>query len=82
MENPKPRSKGKFRNYGEWLAGQKRPLTYQDRLRAAIDTALAKRPADFPEFLSLMEQAAMSQTAPGSGQLPGSRSGAVYPPAL
>ena len=57
MENPKPRSKGKFRNYGEWLAGRKRPLTYQDRLRAAIDTALAKRPADFPEFLSLMEQA-------------------------
>lgn len=57
VENPKPRSKGKFRNYGEWLAGQKRPLTYQDRLRAAIDTALAKRPADFPKFLSLMEQA-------------------------
>ena len=57
LENPKPRSKGKFRNYGEWLAGQKRPLTYQDRLRAAIDTALAKRPADFPKFLSLMEQA-------------------------
>ena len=47
----------KFRNYGEWLAGQKRPLTYQDRLRAAIDTALAKTPADFPAFLSLMEQA-------------------------
>lgn len=57
VENPKPRSKGKFRNYGEWLAGQKRPLTYQDRLRAAIDTALAKKPADFPAFLSLMEQA-------------------------
>ena len=56
VENPKPRSKGKFRNYGEWLAGRKRPLTYQDRLRAVIDTALAKRPADFPEFLSLMEQ--------------------------
>ena len=57
MENPKPRSKGKYRNYGEWQAGRKRPLTYQDRLRAAIDTALAKRPADFPGFLSLMEQA-------------------------
>jgi len=39
------------------MAGRKRPLTYQDRLRAAIDTSLAKRPADFPEFLSLMEQA-------------------------
>ena len=57
VENPKPRSKGKFRNYGEWQAGQKKALTYQDRLRAAIDTALAKRPADFPAFLSLMEQA-------------------------
>ena len=57
VENPKPRSKGKFRNYGEWQAGQKKPLTYQDRLRAAIDTPLAKRPADFPAFLSLMEQA-------------------------
>ena len=32
-------------------------MTYQDRLRAAIDTALAKRPADFPAFLALMEQA-------------------------
>ena len=57
VENPKPRSKGKFRNYGEWQDGQKKPLTYQDRLRAAIDTALAKRPADFPAFLALMEQA-------------------------
>lgn len=57
VENPKPQSKGKFRNYGEWQAGQKKPLTYQDRLRAAIDTALAKKPADFPAFLSLMEQA-------------------------
>ena len=57
VENPKPRSKGKFRNYGEWQAGQKKPLTYQDRLQAAIDTVLAKRPADFPAFLSLMEQA-------------------------
>ena len=57
VENPKLRSKGKFRNYGEWQAGQKKPLTYQDRLRATIDTALAKRPADFPAFLSLMEQA-------------------------
>lgn len=57
VENPKPRSKGKFRNYGEWQAGQKKPLTYQDRLRATIDTVLAKRPTDFPAFLSLMEQA-------------------------
>ena len=79
VENPKPRSKGKFRNYGEWQAGQKKPLTYQGRLRAAIDTVLAKRPADFPAFLSLMEQAgyevkqrrgAISFRAPGQSGLP------------
>lgn len=57
VENSEPRSKAKFRNYGEWVAGRKRPLPYQDRLRASIDTAFVKRPADFPEFLSLMEQA-------------------------
>ena len=68
----------KFRNYGEWQAEQKKPLTYQDRLRAAIDTALAKKPADFPAFLSLMEQAGyevkqrrgvISFRAPGQKQI-------------
>lgn len=68
----------KFRNYGEWQAEQKKPLTYQDRLRAAIDTALAKKPADFPAFLSLMEQAdyevkqrrgVISFRAPGQEQI-------------
>lgn len=78
VENPKTRSKGTFRNYGEWLACRKRPLTYQDRLRAAIDTALAKRPADFPEFLSLMEQAGYEvKQRRGTA-----RSGAFYPPPL
>lgn len=57
VENPKPRSKGKYRNYGEWQVGRNRPPNHQAKLRVAIDTALAKRPADFPEFLSLMEQA-------------------------
>nr|WP_330386845.1 hypothetical protein [Robinsoniella peoriensis] len=56
MENPKPRSQGKFKNYGEWLQGRKRPLNHQDRLRLAVDGALAKRPADFPAFLDLMKQ--------------------------
>ena len=46
METPKPRSKGKYRNYGEWQKERKGPLSYQDRLRLAIDTALAERPAD------------------------------------
>ena len=37
VENPKPRSKGKYRNYGEWQKERKGPLSYQDRLRLAID---------------------------------------------
>ena len=57
VENPKPRSKGKYRNYGEWQKERKGPLSYQDRLRLAIDTALAERPADLDEFLSLMKRA-------------------------
>ena len=31
VENPKPRSKGKYRNYGEWQKERKCPLSYQDR---------------------------------------------------
>ncbi len=57
VENPKPRSKGKYRNYGEWQKERKGPLSYQDRLRLAIDTALAERPADLDEFLALMKRA-------------------------
>ena len=57
VENPKPRSKGKYRNYGEWQKERKGPLSYQDRLRLVIDTALAERPADLDEFLNLMKRA-------------------------
>ena len=57
VENPKPRSKSKYRNYGEWQKDRKGPLSYQDRLRLAIDTALAERPADLDEFLNLMKRA-------------------------
>ena len=56
MKNPKPRSKGKFKNYGEWL-GDNKPPTFQERLRAQIDAALLQKPADFTAFLSLMEAA-------------------------
>lgn len=31
VKNPKPRSKGKFKNYGEWL-GDNKPPTFQERL--------------------------------------------------
>ena len=55
---PKPRSKGQFQHYGEWeAAGQGKPPTFQERLRLAIDWALAQGPADFPAFLKLMEGA-------------------------
>ena len=61
VENPKPRSKGKYRNYGEWQKDRKGPLSYQDRLRLAIDTALAERPDDLDEFLNLMKRAGHSE---------------------
>ena len=56
MKNPKPRSKGKFKNYGEWL-GDNKPPTFQERLQAQIDAALLQKPADFAAFLSLMKAA-------------------------
>lgn len=52
IENPKP-SKG---HYGKWL-GDGKPKSWQDKLRAAIDAALAQKPADFDAFLKLMEAA-------------------------
>ncbi len=68
VENPKPRSKGKYRNYGEWQKDRKGPLSYQDRLRLAIDTALAERPADLDEFLNLMKRAGYEvKTVRGGG---------------
>jgi len=76
VKNPKPRSKGKFKNYGEWL-GDNKPPTFQERLRAQIDAALLQKPADFAAFLSLMEAAgykvkhgrgSLSFRAPGQEQ--------------
>ena len=40
-------------HYGRWL-GDEKPLTFADRLRAAIDTALSQKPGDFDGFLKLM----------------------------
>ena len=78
VRDPKPRSKGKFKHYGEWEAGRSKPPTFQERLRLAIDAALAQDPADFPAFLSLVEAAgfevkqgrggAVSFRAPAHGQ--------------
>ena len=50
--NPKRGSK----HYGQWL-GNKKPLSWQDKLRRAIDAALAEKPSDFDAFLRLMQAA-------------------------
>lgn len=57
VKNPKPRSKGQFKHYGAWTAGREKPPTFQERLRLAIDEALAQGLADFAAFLKLMEGA-------------------------
>ena len=56
IENPKMKSEGQFRHYGEWLGADK-PPTYQERLRAAIDTALSMQPESFDAFLMLLSGA-------------------------
>ena len=56
IENPKPRSKGKYKHYGEWL-GDNKPLTFQERLKAQIDISLTEKPQDMKEFLQSMAAA-------------------------
>lgn len=50
VENPKP-SRG---HYGRWL-GEDKPLSFQEKLRRAIDEVLEKKPADLNAFLAAME---------------------------
>ena len=52
VENPKP-SRG---HYGTWL-GDDKPLSHRERLKQAIDAVLAQKPADFAEFLKLLQAA-------------------------
>ncbi len=56
ITNPKLHSKGRFLHYGQWLGTERQP-SHKERLRLAINEALAKRPADFDAFLRLMEAA-------------------------
>ena len=56
IQNPKLHSQGKFLHYGEWLGTARKP-SFKDQVRAAIDAALARHPADLAAFLSLMEAA-------------------------
>ena len=56
VKQPKMKSQGKYKNYGEWAKSRERPLTFQQKLCAAIDAALEKQPSSLAAFLSLMEQ--------------------------
>lgn len=53
IANPKLKSKGKYRHYGQWLGGNKTP-TFQERLKAQIDICLAEKPPDMDSFLQAM----------------------------
>lgn len=55
IQNPKQHSKSRFLHYGQWI-GEK-PPTAQQRVRLAIVEVLVKKPADFPAFLRLMDEA-------------------------
>lgn len=52
VENPKPSRT----HYGRWL-GDKKKLSFQDKLRMAIDAALAEKPKNYDAFLKLMKEA-------------------------
>ena len=67
IENPKFRSKGEFKHYGEWLENGKK-TSYQERLRTAIDAALLEKPDDYNAFLALMEKSGWEYRP---GKLPG-----------
>lgn len=59
IQNPRLHSKGRFLHYGAWLGAEREP-SFKERLRAAIDDALAQRPADLPAFLALLEEAGVT----------------------
>ena len=40
-------------HYGKWL-GDKKPISWQEKLRQTIDAVMAQKPADFDTFLKLM----------------------------
>ena len=42
-------------HYGKWL-GDKKPLSWQEKLRQTIDTVMAQKPVDFDAFLMLMAE--------------------------
>jgi len=56
IHNPKQRSDGKFKHYGQWQ-GDNKPPTFQEQLKIAIATTLEQQPQDFNTFISLMSDA-------------------------
>ena len=52
VENPKRHGK----SYNKWLGDRAKP-SHRELLRAAIDTALAQKPADFDALLKLLQKA-------------------------
>lgn len=46
----------KHQDYGKWL-GNKNPETYRDKLRKTINDIMARKPADFDQFLNMMTDA-------------------------
>jgi len=55
IANPKLKSKGKYKHYGEWQSDK--PPTFQERLKAQIDICLADKPPDMETFLQAMAAA-------------------------
>ena len=51
VENPKPHGK----SYDQWLGDQAKP-SHRELLRAAIDNAMAQKPADLDELLKLLRE--------------------------
>ncbi len=76
IANPKLHSQGKYKHYGAWL-GNRKPPSFQQRLKTQIDLCLAEQPESFAAFLQAMEAAgfevkqsrgAVSFRAPAFGQ--------------
>jgi len=61
IENPQP---GHGKHYGEWLGDSKKP-SFHDRLRRAIDEALARGPASFEDFIASIEAAGVEVSRRG-----------------
>ena len=69
VENPKPHSK----SYDQWLGDQAKP-SHRELLRAAIDNALAQKPADLDELLKLLRESGCEVSKRGKSyrlKLPG-----------